>query len=832
MKYLSIELKHFKHLPLSNTDYFYMEMSDPVQIILGISGSGKTSLLKQLTVFPPLQSDFKKTGSKTLVVEHNKVIYTLKTVFTPSTKHSFIVDNQNLNEGGTLTVQKELIRQHFNIAPDIDALLHGEEIFTSMSFVRRKEWMVSLCDTDYTYAIKVFNKFREKQRDVAGALKMARKRLSAETDKILKTEEEQLLIERTSKLHELLSILLENRLPVQLDTSTLEIEIDRIQAKLKRACDVANTLINSKDAYADYSIDDLRDLATKIDRYLNINRAQLNESLSKLAANEAKVEVLRRAEKNTIDSLQRAIAADQLDIEAIRSTLLVSELQEPAICLHLFRSVKTTLIEIFTTIPKNIDKLYSSDNLRLYREKLVDQQNRKNKLTSHKAQLEAKLKHMLEHKDSSMIKCVNCSHTFSLIYSEQSHSDLLALSLKCETELEALNSSIASTEATIAQILDYATIHRQFTNIVLSNPQLSNYWQYIKDKNILIEDPKSGVHLVEIIDKDIDKHIQLDNKINKLNKDIALLQSLSLVGTESLQSLLESNKLIEAVVATLGKKASAQQNKIQYINKVIATRESIAKIQSSIEELLKSHDTKVSDYVETMRRQAYNACIRTLQSELGNNEHILRAASNQKAVIASIEQQISDLQTDEAALSLLIDTLSPADGLIAQGMVGFINAFVDEMNIFIEKVWSYPMVIQHCAVCADDGLEVDYRFPVRVGDDPDEDVGDVAKCSNGMKEMINLAYTFTAMKYKGLLDTPLYLDEFGSRMDMGHRSEVLSLIKAFVDDSTFSQIFIVSHDVMQYTALPSAQVCVLCSDNIITPEVFNEHVRFEELTPE
>jgi ABC-type transporter Mla maintaining outer membrane lipid asymmetry ATPase subunit MlaF len=62
-------------------------------------------------------------------------------------------------------------------------------------------------------------------------------------------------------------------------------------------------------------------------------------------------------------------------------------------------------------------------------------------------------------------------------------------------------------------------------------------------------------------------------------------------------------------------------------------------------------------------------------------------------------------------------------------------------------------------------------------------------------------------------------------MDNGHRNEVISLIKAFNEQKTFSQMFIVSHDVTQYSSLPNAQVCVICDINIITPGTYNEHVK-------
>jgi DNA repair exonuclease SbcCD ATPase subunit len=225
-----------------------------------------------------------------------------------------------------------------------------------------------------------------------------------------------------------------------------------------------------------------------------------------------------------------------------------------------------------------------------------------------------------------------------------------------------------------------------------------------------------------------------------------------------------------------------------------------------------------------MRRSSLNAFIKQIQSELGAKEHILHLASNQKSVIKNIEDQITELETDKEALTHLINSLSPTDGLIAQGLLGFIRSYVDEMNEFIEKVWAYSMTIQACDVQDSESLDLDYKFPINI-DDPDDPVPDVSKCSKGMKEIINLAFKITAMKNLDLLDTPLYLDEFGSAMDTGHKNEIISLIKSFNEQKTFSQMFIVSHDVTQYSSISNAQVCVVCETNIITPESFNEHVK-------
>ena len=827
MKYTYIELNHYKRMPLTDSEHFSMTIEDHIQLILGTNGSGKSCLVKELSPFPPNQSDFYKNGSKVLWIEHNNAVYTLKTVFSPSTKHSFCInDNTNLNEGGTLGVQKDLIKQHFNMTVELNELLHDQELFTEMSPSRRKEWFLFLCETDYTYAIKVYNKLKEKHRDASGALKIAKKRLASEIDKVLKTEDEARIHSEVTELHSLLSHLLEYRKPIESDTATLDIEIDRINDRLQKVATQMQSLLGKDTPYSHYSNEQLQTLQNKIQQKLSTFSAFMDDYTAKYSANESKISVLQQAEQNTIDSLEEDLRLSNKELSDKLASTMVNLQSLATYTLGVFQNLKPHLTEIFTTIADNPDKRYNSESLKEHKQKLIDHQNKKQKLIEEISSKQAKLKHLLQHKNTSLISCTKCHHKFSLVYSEEGVSQLESDIQSIQTKIDSVNIEISNAQAYIDSCLEYSALYRQYIQITQTNKSLEPYWDYIKENNIITHSPKEGIHLFNKIESDIKIHVSIQQIKEKIQKDNQLLKSLKEVGSHSLYSLLEDNKTLYAMVATITNKIASNRLKLDLVNKLIERRKTMSLLETTINTLLDKHNSYTKDYIETMRRTALNALIKQLQSELGSKEHILMLASNQKSVIRNIEEQIVDLETDTTALNALITKLSPTDGLIAQGLLGFINNYVLQMNEFIEKVWSYPMIIQSCDVQDNESLELDYRFPVKANENTDE-TPDVSKCSKGMKEIINLAYKVTAMKSKGLLDSPLYLDEFSSAMDGHHRAEAVSLIKAFSEQLTFSQMFIVSHDVTQYNSLPNAQVCVLSDSNIITPGKYNEHVTFK-----
>jgi ABC-type Mn2+/Zn2+ transport system ATPase subunit len=95
-----------------------------------------------------------------------------------------------------------------------------------------------------------------------------------------------------------------------------------------------------------------------------------------------------------------------------------------------------------------------------------------------------------------------------------------------------------------------------------------------------------------------------------------------------------------------------------------------------------------------------------------------------------------------------------------------------------------------------------------------------------MKEIIDLAFKLTAMKYLDLQDYPIFLDEFARGMDSAHRVTSIEAIKSLMESSSSSQLFMISHYENSYSCLVNAQICVICPENIVIPKdaVVNQHV--------
>ena len=109
MKIQSIELKGYRRLLLKNIRSITLTMTEVVQIILGTNGSGKSSLMWELTPLPPNPQAYSKQGSKRIVVSQGADTYELFTSFSP-VMCTFIKNGiEDLNPGQTMAVQKDMV---------------------------------------------------------------------------------------------------------------------------------------------------------------------------------------------------------------------------------------------------------------------------------------------------------------------------------------------------------------------------------------------------------------------------------------------------------------------------------------------------------------------------------------------------------------------------------------------------------------------------------------------------------------------------------------------------------------------------------------------------
>lgn len=821
MKITKIVLSEFRRFMVNEIKYFSLDIREPLLVILGPNGSGKTSLLRQLTPYPPHPSEFEKTGYKEIYITHNNSQYVLKSTFSSGQKHFFSVDGLILNDWGTATVQKELVSTHFNVNASTLGLTLGEERFSAMNTSKRKEWLVHLCETDYLYAIQVYNKLREKHRDIQGALKVAQKRLSAETQKQLGSEEQALLLSQANLLHSCLNDLLEERKPVENDSHTLQLEQEKLSSQILRFKDKLNKLIEEVSTHPNYTQESIANVLSRIDTNSSACAAVLQTYSQQYAAIDEKVITLQKAEEQTIDSLQRTIFMLQ-GAQSVKQTkmLFVEEAYDAQTAHDAFASIKSILIDIFAEIPSNLERSYSSEKLNEAKQTLLKIQTNRKLVSEELQSTNASKLHMEAHQSKPNVTCEKCHHRFNLHFDQTTLDNLNTRCASLKARLETLDREAEGLQAYIEQCSRYANLYRQYHQLTTSTKILYPYWNYLTARKIITDKPESGNNALLAIDQDLSIQINYAQVQKEIKEKSELLESMKKVGSGDLNELIgQRSKLEELIDAQTNRLVRLGQKKAKYT--ILSNQiKQLDNANQYVNKILEDKAKINTEQQETIRRQHFNQLIKELQSVLASKEHVLNQNKMQQGVIDHIQLQITELEREEKAYTLLVKALSVSDGLIAEGLFGFINELITRMNHIVDQVWQYPMTVMPCTLDGE-SVDLDYKFPVKISSTGV--IKDVADGSKGQVDMMDMAFLITAMAYMNMTDAALILDEMGSSFDTEHRTALIILIKSLVEQRSFNQIFMVSHDYHQWSAL-NAQVIKLASITEKLPSNYNEHV--------
>lgn len=827
MKFEYVELVGYRRFDLNDFTHFEMTITTPTQLILGTNGSGKSSLLSQINVLPGIPSDFHKGGRVVKKLEHRNNHYVLSSDFSKSSPHSFIFNDQELNDGGTITVQRELVKQYFGITNDVQNLIQGVETFTSMSPNRRKEWFIQLCDENYDFAIAVYNKLKERLRDVSGAIKIAKATLVQESEKLIQEETLVKLKEEVDILHEFLSTLLEIRKPVDEELSSLASTQSSLDSKLfettqqlDKLTQKITTSLKKKEEYEK----DILDANKDIDGCT----AVINEWQQRHRLNSSKLEVLQKADRNSISELQELIREANARISQYKPQLIVAEnIANPQTCLNAFQAISGAVASLTAELPTNpiVDgnRKYSYATLLNKRQELISVRG---SLEQIKEELHAnanKLEHMLKHKEEPDVQCPRCDHKFSTHYDELTYTVCIKKAETLTEEIKRLTTIENELHEYVDTCATYGNTSRQIQHLFTNVPELTHYLRWFKENGYLEDNPMSSTTGLAQIESDIIARINIQSAQILIAEKSAILESLVKLGSADYNTLAKENQEIDLMLSKITQRLSYANAAKSSALLELDTLTKITQYEATILNILKQKKSINKDTQETLRRTEFNKMIRNVQRDLSEKEKIIGTASLQAEVVRKLSEQIKTLTLEEQDISVIIKRLSPTEGLIAEGLLGFIKNFIDQMNTIIENIWSYELVIQSCEITDGETLDLDYRFPVKIHTQ-EKPIADVSKGSTGIIEIINLAYRLTAMHFLGMHDYPLYLDEAGSAFDPAHRSEFAKMLTSIVEQSTFSQVYLISHYFDLYGGLPNVETCVLSKLNITPPAVYNKHV--------
>ncbi|QVD49383.1 hypothetical protein LUCX_313 [Xanthomonas phage vB_XciM_LucasX] len=815
MRIERLELYGYKRLLLNNIRHFTYTPTQTYQLILGTNGSGKSSLLYELSPLPAAAADYIKDGFKIIHLSHRGQQYVLTSTLKTG-KHSFRCNEEEFNPGGTGEVQKMLVQQHFGITRDIHELMTGELRFTQMSPAERRKWITAISKVDYAYAMATFKRIASRTRDQQGALKHVNQRLTQETHNLQALSDLEGLDERAAKLQEELNVLMLERIP-NLPSFTNQ------QQRIHQLCD--QIVADSREFFKSLaylpngkhyqSNDDVNLDLQRLDSNLNATQTMLDRMGNEYSEMETVVNAVQMDAGEDLDDLPHLIEQQQLENERWRATPTVfTNLLGPEEIQRDWRAIADEVIVTFRSLPDNRDRRYSNESMQHARDEVQRQQNFIDGTMAKISNLQTRMAAMREAQET---QCPSCKYIWRPGYSDEEMQQIQEQVTYLGTEVDRVRVLRKEREAFLEEADGYAALYRRFRGFVQGYPRLQPLWDYILTNQLLLNDPKSNVALFEVWRVDLDANVQWQIGLKRLQHYLDVQERQNSLGDQGHfnRRMLRLHEEIAQATQQLFEQRLERGMVDKYYRKLVRAQELGQRMEAAYTEIERIR----AGLLDAIRNEVIDETVRSHQLEMGGILRKLSEKEGQAGIVRDLETSRADVEVDVEAMRLLTAALSPNEGLIAEQLSGDIGCLVAQLNSIIASIWTYGMKVISCGL---DTGELDYKFPVEFETHDNRPV-DVSKTSKGQRQVIDLAFQLTAMLYMDFTDYPLFLDEPGEGFDEQHRIGLMSFVKQLMDANQHSQLFMISHYASGHGSFVGAETLVLDASNISVAGDYNKH---------
>lgn len=838
LRLIYLELKGYLRLKPNGITRFRLDIDNPYQIIIGSNGSGKSSIMKELTPLPGNHKQFSKNGYKIIFLEFNGEFYKLTNDFSTKLSNFQRTDPtgevvlEELNPSGNVTTQRKLAYDMFKYEQEVASVITHESDeykFTKMNKHKRREWMLRLGNIGLDYAIKLHKVVRNETNAQASVIKHLKKRIGDESAKKI-TQEELLELERkssllTQEITELMSATIPN-------TESKRVLLDRIKTGINQLNESTKTVLKRR------PIDTMTNpfgINTNPEEFLismkyklmdlKERKNDLSERVNKLYDEYKRIsDVIKALHENaakSVQDLQSELAAKELTLAELNSNIFIANTNG-----HIELAMGTR-DEFRLEFEAIVDDLLENPNNHLnqeqYKNNIIQIGKYKDSLFTLDNRL-SQLQHQMEHMvNEGLTQCPECGHKWFPMVNATMDDVALAIS--------DITNRIEDHKKTIESMTEYNLSYEKRRTSLTEINSLRKQVQHAPFIDYLLE-------------------CEFWNKTNTwLKQSVAQWHNDCSVRLR-IKQLADTMDVLKGAIDTA---ANVSPDSI--------TSERLDDINNEINDLLNQTitiDSTIEDYqkylsdmtdmasvfnagkvtLEQMMRDMEELCAATINEEIDKSiadnqislSNITNAFNNAKAVASIIESLSNDLAKSEerfVLLSLIERELSPTSGMIAAIISDFISMFVEQMNSVIKQIWTSRLEILPCGFDPDDkeSGELDYRFPMITGL---ETAGDVNEGSRAQKDVVDFAFTLVVYLYLGMDNYPLYLDELGPTMDDVHRVRIGQFVKSLMETNAHSQMFMISHYISSHGIFSSAEYCLLNENNIMhKPNDFNKHVILE-----
>lgn len=826
-----------------------------IQILIGSNGSGKSALLKELNPLPAIKSMYHKNGGKELLIIHKEDVFNVSSVFGKNSKHSFIMNDKELNTDGTAPLQIELAKRYLGYTSLVHSFIIGKYDFISLRPAERKSLLMNLSTAMPDFMVEMHKYAKSKLREYKSNISLLFTRKQEIENKLdkelivkLKVEKEGLdksYTEINNKIYyveKLINELESKPLNKVYDDEFIEKYFKEKIKNVKK--DSIKFRINNDKLFPENPDKELEDLKTrytglklKMDSILENGKEtasaieKLDKSIDELKSGKEINEILNEleAKNKLIKSIKDKIGNHVNDIPLDEDSINMAIDKKEKIFDELSPFLEMRDIGDFVTKDELMKIKDSIQGLELrikdlgYKIELIIKSNK---------EFEISLEKMPKDPKTLDRNCETCEYRNLFKSSKDELIRKINENKKLLDKYEKEKKILA--EQSKKQTEEYIKLERNFV-------LLSNAYFYINSyPHIYNRDCKSLFEVGEMVKQDVCKYLSDIDFICSIQQDIVkyheLLKEVSEINMK-IKSMKESNiPNMEILEKIRNENRIKRENLIREYKNIKEELEDISRVMNVVTEYKvrkENLEKMVKDLKEIGESYIRNKFISHLKNEclvIMKNEKkeiddklfiINRELKEQEGLQERYDKEImvmlKNLEERKKIYEYIEYSLSPETGLVHMNLIKFVNSLIKNVNFVISRIWTSKLEIVE--------LKNDDDFSCNFNVNCNGNVVKLENLSKGQTKVVNFAWYIALQIALDTKDYPVFFDECDENLDKKHKERYIEWLKTYIDEGYASQMWLVNHDAALYTGFLYKDIICLNKNNIVAPSNSNRCVK-------